>query len=243
MLCREFYIGKYRNNSEFCEPIIDKELFEEVNSFKKKSFVRNNQTNRVYIFSGLVECAECGRKMNGITSDSRYKTASGELKIYNKYISYRCKYGTKSAALCIHNKSISEDEIEDLLIHNINKLVKNQIESITKKAEKTDKRTYVQKIKSNKSRLSKLQELFLNDLIDIESYRKEFDRLNVELKELEKLIEESTPVRLNVESLIGKSDFISTYKLLTRENKQEFWNTIIDKIVVNVDNNVSVIFK
>lgn len=243
MLSREFYIGKYRNNNEFCEPIIEKKLFDEVNAIKKKSFVRDNQTSRIYIFSGLIECKECGHKMNGITSDSRYRTANGELKIYNKYISYRCKYGTKSTSLCIHNKSINEDEIEDFLIHNINKLVNNQIDSITKKSEKTDKRTYVQKIKSNKVRLSKLQELFLNDLIDIESYKKEFERINLELNKLEILAKESTPIKLNAESLIGKSDFIPTYKLLTRENKQEFWSTVIEKITVNVDNEVNIIFK
>lgn len=181
--------------------------------------------------------------MNGITSDSRYKTASGELKVYNKYISYRCKYGTKSTGLCAHNKSIREDEIEDYLIHNINKLVNNQIATIIKQSEKIDKRTYVQKIKSNKLRLSKLQELFLNDLIDIESYRKEFERINDELSELEKMSKESTPTKLNAESLIGKSDFLATYKSTSQKGKQEFWNTVIDKITVNVDNKVDVIFK
>ena len=242
MLSREFYIGKYRSNDNFCEPIVEKKLFDEVNSIKKKSFVRDNQTSRVYIFSGLIECEECGHKMNGITSDSRYKTASGELKIYNKYISYRCKYGTKSTALCIHNKSISEDDIEDMLIHNMDKLIKNQIETVSKKAKITDKRTYIQKIKSCKSRLSKLQELFLNDLIDIKNYKKEYERINNDLAEYEKLSSEAEPISLNAENLIG-SDFKTIYKEFSRESKREFWSGVIDKITVNVDNKVNVIFK
>lgn len=62
MLKNKKYIGEFRENKNYCEPIIAKELFESVNrqlDMNQKSNVKN-----IYLFSGLLVCGECGRKMN-----------------------------------------------------------------------------------------------------------------------------------------------------------------------------------
>lgn len=71
MLKNEKYIGKYRNNSNYCEPIISKELFGNVQKTLKERRMRysySNEKNCDYIFSGIVRCPICGACLSGSKS-------------------------------------------------------------------------------------------------------------------------------------------------------------------------------
>ena len=58
------YIGSKRGNNHFCEGIVDQALFVEIQS-KLQRNIRSSQ-KRVYIFSGLIRCKECGNVMAGL---------------------------------------------------------------------------------------------------------------------------------------------------------------------------------
>lgn len=58
------YIGVKRGNNHFCEEIVDRDLFFEIQ--RKLSLNVKVSQKRVYIFSGLIRCAECGNIMAGL---------------------------------------------------------------------------------------------------------------------------------------------------------------------------------
>ena len=65
MLANPLYKGVYRDNLTYCEPLIPPEEFDRVQELLKERSIRHNQTGRIYLFSGLLVCSECGRKMAG----------------------------------------------------------------------------------------------------------------------------------------------------------------------------------
>ena len=61
------YIGIYHNIEDFCEGIIDKKVFAQVQDILiNKRTVKSDPTNRIYVFSGLLKCASCGKAMAGL---------------------------------------------------------------------------------------------------------------------------------------------------------------------------------
>ena len=86
------------------------------------------------------------------------------------------------------------------------------------------------KIKNISAKIDKLKDLYLDDLINKETYKKDYTRY---IKELEQL--QSTKIEIpkkdfsNLEALIN-SNFKSIYYKLNINNKRKFWLSIIDKI-------------
>ena len=66
------------------EPIIDRETWDRVQAlFQKKVTFRNNAMGIPYLFSGLLECADCGCRLKGVR-DSRRK-ASDPSQLWSAY--------------------------------------------------------------------------------------------------------------------------------------------------------------
>lgn len=222
------YTGEFRGIPDYYPAIISKELFEECKD-EKISFVRENQTKRVYIFSGLIVCKECGRKMNGIqTVTSR-----------NKFYAYRCKYGVSHS--CSHNLSIREDLIEQFLINNINEM--HQTYLINSKNDTSVKRSVTDKAKI-KSKLKKLKDLYLDDLIDKDTYKADYEMYmrqisEIDITEIEKKKKDNAS---NVSGLINLS-ISSEYNKMSRENKRVLWQSIIKQIIIDNDENILVVFQ
>lgn len=83
--------------------IIDKKDFEEVKRIMDRNKRIHNTYNvkEVYLLSGLIECGECGSKMNG--NISYYKNKGEKLR----YIMYRST--SKSEESKEYTKSIKRD--------------------------------------------------------------------------------------------------------------------------------------
>lgn len=81
------YIGSKRGNNHFCEGIVDQALFVEIQS-KLQRNIRSSQ-KRVYIFSGLIRCKECGNVMAGLQQhlSSRDKKAISCYRCAKRYSS------------------------------------------------------------------------------------------------------------------------------------------------------------
>ena len=233
MLSNEKYIGKYRDNLNYCPAIIEKSVFDEAQVIRKAGALRSQSSrdDYFYIFSGLVCCPICGFKLGGCSGRNK------DHSVFYRY--YRCVrfFNDKT---CSNNHYISERKIEKYLLENISEEVakyKVEYELSIKKRKKPpiSKRTI-------ENKLAKLRELYINDLIAMADYKKEYDALNVELKKIETVPEDDEKDFGKLEALLS-SGFENMYHTLDNKAKRALWHTIIEKIVKRDDGGFDIFFK
>lgn len=235
----EKYIGKFRGNENYCDSIISKELFDAVQKQLKErrmrySYSTSSKTNYNYIFSGIVRCNVCGACLTG-NKFSKTSKKTGE-KNFFKY--YRCPHYYLQKA-CSNNHNISEREIEKYLVENILQKLKDykieyQLKQKSKKTPNLDSR------KNIENKIKRLQTLYVNELIELEEYKKQYSKLKDELSQFE-IIEEKEKDFTEIDNILS-SDFESIYNQLTTLNKRIFWQSIIEKIIPTEDRKVFNIF-
>ncbi len=89
-----------------------------------------------------------------------------------------------------------------------------------------------------KRKLTKLKELYVNELIDIEEYKKDYEIYTAALQQLPEPAAEAPPDFSAVEKLL-QSDFKNIYESLTREEKRTLWRSVIKEIRVDSENNIT----
>lgn len=226
MLCETLYTGVYdrggRKNENFCPAIISREQFDKVQSLLKRN-ARSAPSGKVYIFTSIVKCAECSHNLVG------YKT--------REYYYYRCNQHFQRGR-CSHNKSVREDVIEKWLFDNLeSELNRVRLEWEVKAAEK--KKAVLRTDKAAlKRKLSKLKELYVNELIDIEEYKKDYEIYTAALRQVPEPVAEAPPDFEAVEKLL-QADFKNIYDTLTREEKRTLWRSVISEIRIDSENNIT----
>ena len=226
MLSEPLYTGIYdrggRKNENFCPAIISREQFDKVQSLLKRN-ARSAPSGKVYIFTSIVKCAECNHNLVG------YQT--------REYYYYRCNQHFQRGK-CNHNKSVREDMIEKWLFDNLeSELNRVRLEWEVKAAEK--KKAVLRTDKAAlKRKLTKLKELYVNELIDIEEYKKDYEIYTAALRQLPEPAAEAPPDFEAVEKLL-QSDFNNIYESLTREEKRTLWRSVISEIRIDSENNIT----
>lgn len=229
------YCGEYRGVMEFCEPYITREQFDEIQRIIKEKNVKRTPSGLTYIFSGMLICSKCGRKLSG-----RYSINGGTKK---KLPGYRCPNNLKTKA-CDFNSVIMEKRIEEYLFKNVlAELDKWEREHTVRAAEKKKPKSPEKAAEKIKKKLAKLKDLYMNDLIDIDEYKKDYEDLNSQLDELyAEAIEDDAPIDVEaIKNLLSKSTE-EIYQTLTAENRRLFWRSFIDKIIVHSRDNMEIIF-
>jgi len=128
-----------------------------------KRTVKSAPTNRIYVFSGLLKCASCGKAMAGLCRPY------GE----REYYYYRCEQHLHRNT-CIHSKVISEKKLEENLLNGISSYIDHYlVEYRTKNAAPNPLKTKRAKLTK---KLEKLKDLYLNDLISMDEYRQDYNR-------------------------------------------------------------------
>ena len=61
MLRKRVYIGEMYGKPDYCEPIIERDLFDRVQMQLSRNVKKSQK--RIYLFSGLLVCSECGSRM------------------------------------------------------------------------------------------------------------------------------------------------------------------------------------
>ena len=89
-----------------------------------------------------------------------------------------------------------------------------------------------------KRKLTKLKELYVNELIDIEEYKKDYDIYTAALRQVPEPAAEAPPDFEAVEKLL-QSDFKNIYESLTREEKRTLWRSVISEIRIDSENNIT----
>ena len=235
MLKNPIYIGKYRDNDNFCAPIVPLPLWEHVQTLMQINIKVNQRYT--YIFSGLIRCAECGCSF-GANTRRRQRKAGGKIFPIHQY---RCpKHYQRKAGKCINAKVVAESVMERYLLENLSSMISKTVIEYEEKARPA--RDQSAKIAKLRNRADRLKELFLNDLISIEEYKadKEVILSKIEAAQAEQI---SAP-EVNTEALaqIQKMDITEIYAGMSAEEKRRFWRAIIKTIWFSADREIKVEF-
>lgn len=229
MLSEKLYTGVYdrggRYNDHFCPAIITQEQFDRVQQLLKRN-ARSAPSGRVYIFTSILKCAECGHNLVGRIA---YKGSD----LYY----YRCNQHFQRGR-CGHKKEVREDFVEAWLFEHLGEeLERCQLEWEVEAAKK--KRTAAGTDKAAlKRKLTKLKELYVNELIDIEEYKKDYEIYTAALNNIPEPATEAPPDFAAVRRLLD-TDFKNIYDTLTREEKRTLWRSVISEITVDSENNIT----
>ena len=229
MLSEMLYTGIYdrggRHNENFCPPIISREQFDNVQSLLKKN-ARSAPSGRVYIFTSILKCVECNHNMVGHIAGRP-----------DNLFYYRCNQHFQRGR-CSHKVEAREDMIEKWLFKNLeSELNRVRLEWEIKEAEKKKAALRTDKA-ALKRKLTKLKELYVNELIDIEEYKKDYNIYTAALRQLPEPAEEAPPNFEAAEKLL-QSDYKNIYNSLTREEKRTLWRSAISEIRIDSENNIT----
>ena len=227
LLKNEIYIGRYRDNYNFCEPYIDIETFNKIQQIIKKN-IRSGDKRFTYIFSGLIYCPECKKLLTG----------SKQLYRGRYYYYYRCNRHYISR-LCPEKKSYSENLIEKYLLDNVDTLIADHIAYI-KSIDPANNVDANKKIKSLKAELDNLNYIFMKKRISVAEYDRLFEKTENKIKELEKVPTKSVDTS-HLKAFLT-SGWRSSYDIMNREKKRTLWRNLIKEIHVDNDYNIKIIF-
>lgn len=236
MLTNTKYIGEFRDNKNYCPAIIDRDLFFDVQRLLKINIKSGKKHD--YIFSGLVVCDDCDHIMSGCQQRAGGRVRSDGTRITYKYSVYRCRQGV-NLHRCPNRKLVFETTLESMLLDRIRPELEKYIaeyEVANLPALRTDA-----KRRSVEGKMQKLKDLYLNDLITMDEFKLDREKLLMQLEKIN--AEDSRPVKdLSYLKNFLKMDFESVYDSLSIPERRELWRSIVKEIRVDHDKNIHIIF-
>lgn len=233
MLKNPIYIGKYRGNDHFCEPIIPLPLWEHVQELLPKN-IKSNQ-RQTYIFSGLIRCGECGCSF---AANTRRRRRGNYLQIIHQY---RCpKHFMRKPSQCTNPKVLNENVLERYLVDNLSEMINQTIVEYEKEARPArDKAARIAKLQG---KVDKLKELFINDLISLEEYKTDKENLMAQIESIQAEAAEEPTVNTEALKAIQQMNFRGIYEGMNPEERRRFWRAIVKSIRFDQERNIDVIF-
>lgn len=213
------YIGVWKGNENYCEPIVPRELFDAVNEKLSKNIRMNKK--REYIFCGLIVCPQCGRKYASCFNRGNPR--------------YRCARRYNGSGKCSNSVSVSERAVEQYLLENVRELLKGrELEYQIEQKKQADHSAQIKKLQTKRDRL---KELYLNELIGLDEYKADREALDADIAALRarRAPEAIKPIDL-------PKDFETLYNGFTALEKRYLWRSVIKEIRVNADRSLDVIF-
>jgi len=219
MINSDLYIGKVRENQHYCEPYFTEEYMRKIRSI---NCIKSAPTGNYYLFSGLLRCPICKRKLSANPGYTR-----GKLYIY-----YRCPGSIQSKH---KHFAISETKLELALRNDLETFLEvfnAQMTNVSPSEKKAVERQ-IQRIEDTMNRLDHLYEV---GRISIDEYDRKIKTCKSEIEKLRKKIIVPHP---KADSVVV-SGWRSMYDSLDRHKKMLFWHNIIDEI--EVDEAMNVVF-
>ena len=153
--------GEYRQNHNYCEPLLSSAEWDVLQSIIDKN-IKRSPRQRTYLFTGMINCPYCGRKLGGLYDGTR------------QY--YRCNrhyFGS-----CPMPKHVNEKKVEKWLLDNIEDDFRvNVTEKPKEKRESPAK---------YRERLKRLNDMYLMGNISESEYKDKSAELQRKIAELSK---------------------------------------------------------
>lgn len=171
ILERPTYCGRYCDVDGMTPPYITWEEHEKIMAMRKKT-VRKTEKNRVYLFSGLIKCGDCGKRMGG---------AFGQGSA-NPY--YHCSGHYAKTRKCSNNVNMNEKKLADYIFDSLEAKVRSYKIEFEKFSTENRGKDYTSEISSVQKKIDRLKYLFVEGLISIEEYKTDRTALETKLEEL-----------------------------------------------------------
>lgn len=229
ILHEKLYTGVYdhggRFNENYAPAIIEKGQFDRVQEMLSRN-IYTAPTGNVYLFTSLLVCADCGHCMCGHRHSQK-----------RDYYYYRCTQVAKYR--CDHKKSMIETYLEDWLFDHIGPELDRVETEYQIAAKKRRKNSATKEKAAIKGKLTRLKELYVNDLIGIDDYKKDYEIYTAALANLAAQPQDDTPPDFSAVRKLLDKDFRTIYNGLTREEKRTLWRSVIKEIRIDGDNNIT----
>lgn len=224
MLSSEFYIGKYRDNLNYCPAYLSADEWNEIQALSKRN-IRSTRSNRIYLFTSLMRCPVCGQKLVGSGCSSIINRKTGEKRTY---CYYRCNRAMIDR-LCTYRHRQSQNLMEEYLLTNL----RHEYASFQIRCANISEKKKIEKkhrtLKQINSEMNRLNILFQKDRISFEYYESEYEKLQKELDDIGTIKDSPKKEYSYIEQVLA-GEIVDIYNSLTPESRQTFWHRIIKEI-------------
>lgn len=225
MLSSPCYYGHYFSVDGMTPPYITKEEFDKIQSMRRK-IVRKTTKNRVYIFSGLVFCDECGGRMGGRVNTNQ------ESFFYNCTSHYMRRSG------CTNNTNMLEKKIEQHLLDSIEKKMEElKLTTVSVAAQKIQRNRKAE-IAALQSKCERAKELYIDGLLSQEKFKTKMSEYEDKIKSLTAEVESEKAPDFSILDSVFTADWKPLYIAMKQEKKRDFWRLIIKKITIYKDRRI-----
>lgn len=220
----DFYCGIHRGVQDYCPAYVTPEEFLK---FQERETIKGTPSGAKYFFRGLMRCPECGHKLCGDSDSRKNKT----------YKTYRCAIRGRG---CGNHTSTSELKLEKQLLLRLDDDMRNAIAEAKIEQEKPRPKSE-SNIKALKERLRRLNVTYMAGNKTDEEYFKEDAEIKLALAKAEKEQPDKPRNYDNLKELL-ETDFRTMYSKFSEEEKQEFWQDLVQEIKLDGKTIVQVLF-
>ncbi len=209
------------------EPIISKELYENVQEKFKDKHLYSNNFNRSYLFAGKLKCLNCNssmqlRRCHGVTPY------------------YRCKHSFEPVKKCSNEYRIQYENLYNVILYAIKEKIDKYC-NFSKVENELKSRNYassIDELKNTKDKvicliqkkskyLNKIYENLVDNLITRSEYRSFKEKYQIEIEELNRKLEK-------INRLIEKMENSNEQEDCIKNMMKKFQNiTTLDKNILN----------
>lgn len=231
-LHNEMICGSYKGNPNYCEPYVSRETFEYIQAIIERN-PRTSDAEYPYIFSGLIKCPLCGRRLVG---NQKVTTYMGGRKSISW--TYRCN-NNKTNKACKFSLIIFENTFEKKMLARIEDIIEQkEIQNVKIKEKETKVSKY--NLEELQGELERLNYSWQKGRIKkVEEYDRKYDSL---MEQIEAATAEITEMHGetdfdHIKEILG-TGWQGIYKSLDNEHKRAFWRSFISEIKINWTRNV-----
>lgn len=230
LLKNELYCGTFRGNTNFCDGYVTREEWDKMQALKHRN-IKTTRSNRVYLFSQLIDCPVCGKRL---TVKCLHKYGADGYK--RTYIYYRCPDNLISAQN--HVPRYREEYIEEMFLAKVKPLAEKYIYEARLKPKKQQKKK--DETKDLLEEIDRLNYSFRKKRISIDEYDLEYDRLEKRLAQAQK----SAPKEKDLSGLEAflNSGWENVYGNLSKEDKRALIRSVVKSMTFDKNGDLLIDF-
>ena len=211
-----------------CEPYITVSQAERIVNSRSS---RPKAATRVFMFSGLVVCGECGGRFSG--HSKHYKHADGTEA---EQVFYNCNQRHRTRPYRCDNKTcFVKSTIERYCLEHLSAVISDynaEISAVMADEEKA-RADREKRLKQLENKSQRAYEAYIDGIVSKAEFEQQREKIQADIDAVEPLETKRAPVNL-------PRGWQEIYKALNVENRRLFWLEYIDKIIINADRSIEI---